>query len=375
MEAIGTLAGGVAHDLNNTLSGIISYPELLLLDLPEGSRLHKPLQLIRRAGQDAAAIVQDLLTMARRGVAVTEIQNINTIVSNQLASPEFLQMLHHHSNVKLKIDIDHDVRNIKGSGPHLAKSVMNLINNAAESMPEGGTISISTADVSLSQSYQGYERVVEGEYITITVADEGVGISEDEMTHIFEPFFTKKKMGRSGSGLGMSVVYGTVKDHLGFIDIASEPGRGSIFTLYFPVTDDIESKDIVPFSLDTLMGEKQTILIVDDSAAQREIAQTILKRLNYSVATVSSGEEAVNYVQETATDLLVLDMIMDPGIDGLETYRRISTFKPNQKIVVVSGFSETASVNALLQQSGGKYLKKPYTIEQLGRAVRKSLKQ
>ena len=375
MEVLGTLAGGVAHDLNNILSGLVSYPELILLDLPESSPLRKPLLAIQRSGQEAAAIVQDLLTMARRGVAATEIVNVNTIISNQLATPEFEQMLRYHPNVKLKIDISENVANIKGSGPHLAKTVMNLINNAAEAMPDGGTICISTENVAENQIRSGYEKVAEGEYIAITVVDEGVGISQEEMAHIFEPFYTKKKMGRSGSGLGMAVVWGTVRDHQGYIDIVSEPGRGSSIILYFPVTHDVVSEEIMSSSLAAYMGGGESVLVVDDSAAQREIAQAILARLNYSVDTVSSGEEAVKHVTESPVDLLILDMIMEPGIDGLETFRRISAITPNQKLVIVSGFSETEKVYDLQQMSGGEYLKKPYTIEQIGKAVQKALKK
>lgn len=373
MEAIGTLAGGVAHDLNNILSGLISYPELILLDLPKDSHIRRPLEVIQRSGEQAAAIVQDLLTMARRGVAVTEVLNINSIVSSQLSAPECEQMLRYHQDVYFKLTLGKDIRNIKGSGPHLAKTVTNLIYNAAEAMPEGGTITISTKNISLNTPYHGYERVAAGDYSTITIADEGIGIPDNDIPHIFEPFFTKKKMGRSGSGLGMAVVWGTVKDHNGYLDITSELGKGTIFTLYFPVTNEQGQAAALPTVLQHYAGSGERILVIDDDPSQRQISKAILEKLNYTVNTVASGEEAVEYLQNTPADLLLLDMIMAPGIDGLETYRRVSTFAPQQKIVIVSGFSETQNISDLQHLSGGTYLRKPYSFEQIGAAVRNAL--
>jgi len=340
MEAIGTLAGGVAHDLNNILSGLVSYPELLLMEIPEDSPLRKPILTIKKSGEKAAAIVQDLLTLARRGVAVTEVVSLNDIIPDYLNSPEHKKLKSFHPNVQVETNLETDLLNILGSPVHLSKTIMNLASNAAEAMPDGGEISVSTENRYIVSPIRGYDDVEEGDYVTLTVSDTGVGISSADMERIFEPFYTKKAMGRSGTGLGMAVVWGTVKDHKAYIDIQSNEGKGTTFTLYFPVTRKGLAKDKSGLSIEDYRGNEESILVVDDVKEQREIASRMLKKLGYSVTSVSSGEEAVNYLKDNSADLLVLDMIMDPGIDGYETYKRILEFHPKQKALIVSGFSE-----------------------------------
>lgn len=372
METIGILAGGVAHDLNNILSGIVSYPELILMDLPEGSPLRKPILTMQKSGEKAAVVVQDLLTLARRGVTVEEVINLDHIISEQLKSPEFEKLKSFHPNVEFDVHLEKDLLNVKGSAAHLSKTVMNLISNAAEAMPAGGKIFLSTENVTLDRPVKGYEHIMEGDYVTVTVADSGIGISKKEMDRIFEPFYTKKVMGRSGTGLGMAVVWGTVKDHSGYIDVQSTKGKGTTFTLYFPVTR--EEVDTKTHSLiQNYMGRGEPILVVDDVEEQREIASALLKKLGYSVVAAGSGEEAIKYLKDESADLVILDMIMDPGIDGLETYRRILEINPRQKAIITSGFSETDRVKEARKLGARTYLKKPYALEKIGLAVQKAL--
>jgi PAS domain S-box-containing protein len=372
MEAIGTLAGGVAHDLNNILSGLVSYPELLLMDLSEDNPLRASLLTIRESGKKAAAIVQDLLTLARRGVTISEIVNLNDIISELLRSPEYETMKKYHPNVQFEMDIDPDLSNITGSPVHLSKCVMNLISNAAEATADGGKVIISATKKYLDKPVKGYADIRKGEYVVLSVTDFGVGMSSEEISRIFEPFYTKKVMGRSGTGLGMTVVWGTVKDHNGYIDVQSTKGKGSRFDLYFPATDEkVDSSEInVPFN--EIEGNGK-ILVVDDVKEQRHIASLILKKLGYSVITLSSGEEAVEYMKKNSADLLILDMLMDPGIDGLETYKRIQKYHPHQKAIIASGFSETERVREAQRIGVSGYIKKPYSLEKIGLAVRAEL--
>jgi len=207
MEAIGMLAGGVAHDLNNILGGLVSYPELLLLQLPEDSPLRKSILTIQKSGEKAAAVVQDLLTLARRGVVVTEVVNPNDVIAEYLKSPEHENLQSYHPGVHIETHLEKDVLNILGSSTHLSKTVMNLISNAAEAMPEGGELTISTENRYIDRPIRGYDNVKEGDYVVLAISDTGTGISPDDMQKIFEPFYTKKKMGRSGTGLGMAVVW------------------------------------------------------------------------------------------------------------------------------------------------------------------------
>jgi two-component system, cell cycle sensor histidine kinase and response regulator CckA len=369
METVGALAGGVAHDLNNILSGIVCYPDLLLMQIPEDSGMRESLESIKESGMKAAAVVQDLLTLARRGVSICEVVNLNDLIRAHLKSPEFKKMLSFHPDVTVQTDLDDHLLPIMGSPVHFSKALMNLVFNAAESMPAGGQMVISTCNRHLDFPIKGYDYVQEGEYAVLSIADCGVGISQEDQMRIFEPFYTKKTMGRSGTGLGMAVVWGTVKDHKGYIDLQSTQGEGTVFTLYFPITRELPSDNKIDFSLEKIRGNKETILVIDDVREQRDIAATILTRLGYRVNTRSSGEEAVRYLALNHADLIVLDMIMDPGMGGLETYRQIIAHTPGQRAIIASGYSESQDIQKALEIGAGRYLKKPYTLIGLGMAV------
>lgn len=374
MEALGTLAGGVAHDLNNILSGLVSYPELILMDLPENSPIHGPINTIKTSGEKAARIVEDLLTLARRGVATLEPVDLNEIVKDYLSSHECIKMLADNSGVHVHPCYTTDLPHIMGSPIHLSKVIMNLVSNAAEAMPNGGQIEIATDHCHLNAPIKGYDTVDAGPYVQLTVSDTGVGITSEDMERIFEPFFTKKVLGRSGTGLGMSVVWGTVKDHNGYIDVQSDQGQGTTFTLFLPVT--CEKKSDAPFTpLAALQGKGETVLIVDDRPEQREIASQMVSKLGYHATTVKNGEEAVDFVKQNNVDVLLLDMIMSPGIDGLETYKRITAFNPRQKAIITSGYSKTDRVKKAQQLGVETYIKKPYSLEAIGIALQEALAQ
>lgn len=373
MESIGLLAGGVAHDLNNVLSGVVGYPDLLLRTIADEDPLTKPLQKIRESGQKAAAIVQDLLTLARRGVANHTVLNLNDLVLDFMASPEMVEIQNWHSGVSFETDLDHELLNINGSAVHLRKTIMNLISNATEALPAGGLVRIRTVNRYIDVTAQHSSDVPEGDYVLFEVEDNGIGISSEDLSHIFEPFYTKKKMGRSGTGLGMSVVWGTVQDHKGHIQLESSEGVGTRIALYFPVTREpaVEPDRVIPVDEYTGSGEK--ILVVDDVPEQRELAQSMLSRLGYNVYEVASGEAALDFLSEQSVDLVILDMIMDPGIDGLETYIRILASHPDQRAIIASGFSETDRVFEAQRLGAKVYVKKPYTLEKLGIAIKKAL--
>ena len=373
MEAIGTLAGGVAHDLNNILSGLVGYPELLLMDIPEDSELRPIVETIKKSGEKAAAIVQDMLTLARRGVAVTDVIGLNRVVQDYLGSPELAKLKSVHPQVTIHSDLAPAVFNIVGSPVHLGKTVMNMVTNAAEAMPDGGEITISTQNCYVDRPMHGFETVPEGEYVLLQVTDTGIGIQAQDLERIFEPFYTKKKMGRSGTGLGMAVVWGTVKDHSGFIDARSIQGQGTVFDLYFPITRQDVEKEAEELPIDRYRGAGESVLVVDDIKEQRDLAAFMLKRLDYRVDTVASGEEAVQYIQKTPVDILVLDMILESEMDGLETYRQILAISPGQKTIIASGFSESERVLEAQRLGAGRYIKKPYRMEQIGMALREQL--
>ncbi|MEI7638407.1 MAG: PAS domain S-box protein [Syntrophus sp. (in: bacteria)] len=373
MEALGTLAGGVAHDLNNVLGIVVGYAEMLMDEIGESSPLREDVMKIMEGGNRSAAIVQDLLTLARRGVQSQKVVNLNATIKDYQKTPEFESLLSLHRRVHIKTNLETDLLNIIGSPVHLGKTIINLVANAMEAITDGGAVIISTSNQSLDKPVHGYDTVNEGDYVVLSITDTGEGISENDIKHIFEPFYTKKAMGRSGTGLGLAVVWGTVKDHNGYINVESEVGKGTTFTLYFPVTR--EDIAVVPMAIpmSDYIGNDESILVIDDIKEQRELASKMLGKLNYKVKSVSSGEEALEYLRNEKVDLIVLDMIMDPGMDGLDTYKAIAEIYPKQKAVIVSGFSETDRVKEAKMLGVGDYIRKPYVIERLGLAVRKEL--
>ena len=373
MEAIGTLAGGVAHDLNNILSGLVSYPDLLLMKLPPKSPLHKPIQTIKKSGEKAAAIVQDLLTLARRGLPDLSILNLNTLIKEHLNSPEHKTLLNHHPTINVVPRLDRSLMNMSASGVHISKTIMNLTTNAAEAMPDGGTITITTENRYMNTPLPGYEKIKAGDYVTLRIEDTGTGMTAEDRNRIFEPFYTKKKMGRSGSGLGMAMVWGVVNDHNGYIKITSNAGKGSAISIYFPAAKSDISTPPPNVPYDLINGNKETILVVDDIQEQRELAAQMLTQLGYVADTVASGEEAIDYIKNTPTHMLILDMIMAPGMDGLDTYKAIIKINPGQKAIIATGYSTSERIKQAQAIGAGACLKKPYLIENLARAVRDEL--
>lgn len=371
METIGTLAGGVAHDLNNILGAMVGYPDVLLEDLPSESPMRPALIAIKSSGEKAALIVQDLLTLARRAVTTNEIVNLNTLVAQYLESREYRRLLEYSPDISLDCSLDERLLNVAGSPVHLSKVIMNLVQNAGEAMPSGGCIKLTTENIYLDLPVRGYDTVDEGDYVLLRISDNGIGMTETDLKHVFEPFYTRKTMGHSGSGLGMAVVWSTVKDHRGYIDIQSALDKGTVVSVYLPVTrQEGASKSEPGFDPARFFGNREKILVIDDVAAQRDLAASMLEKLNYDVACVESGEEAVEYLQKHRADLLLLDMILGPGLDGLDTYLRILETYPGQKAVIASGFSETERVREAQRLGAGPYIKKPFTLEVIARALK-----
>lgn len=374
LESLGLLAGGVAHDLNNVLAGIVSYPELLLLDLPQDSKYRKGIETIQESGNRAAAIVQDLLTMAR-GVATTKAPlSLNKIIREYLDSPEFKKLISFYPAITVKTNLDNGLFNIAASLIHIRKAIMNLVSNASEAIEGGGNVTISTTNRYVDRPLKGYDDVNAGEYAILSISDDGPGIASNDLQRIFEPFYTKKIMGKSGTGLGLAVVWNVAQDHEGYIDVISNES-GTTFELYFPITRDEESEKELSLSFEELKGKGEVVLVVDDVESQRDISCRMLDILEYKTIAVASGEEAIKYLKDNTVDLLLLDMIMDPGINGRETYERIIATHPNQKAVIISGFSDSDDVREAQKLGAGRYLKKPVTIEQIGLAVKGELEK
>jgi len=251
---------------------------------------------------------------------------------------------------------------------------MNLLNNAYEAISSNGVITISTSKKYIDKPLKNYNYISNGYYAVLTVKDNGVGILEEDIDRIFEPFYTKKFLGRSGTGLGLSIVWNTVKDHNGYIDV-STGHSGTMFNLYFPVTEKSDNTETSESKKTNFNGNRENILIIDDDPVQREILSNILSMLNYIPNACSSGEEAIEYLQSNSVDLVILDMILGRGFNGKETYEKIIEMCPGQKAIIVSGYSNTSDVAKAQKLGAGTFIGKPYKIKTIGKSIQEELKK
>lgn len=376
MESIGLMAGGVAHDLNNILSGIVGYPDIILRKISKDSDLVHSVKAIRDSGMRAAAVVEDLLTIARGAASTRDIRPLNTLVKEYLTAPECTKLYSLHSNVVIKPSLNAANSNISCSEVHIKKCIMNLVTNAVEAIDGSGTVSISTNEQYITEELSHEKDLPIGQYIILAVQDDGPGISKQDIEHIFEPFYSKKSLSRSGTGLGLTVVWNTVQDHNGKIFIESS-NNGTCFELYFPLEsafeDKVDKREEHVLEIQKT-GHGEHILVVDDESLLRDVACEMLNFLGYRVHSVTSGEKAIEFIKSHKVDLLLIDMLMEPGINGYETYKKIKQLCPGQKAIIASGYSENKDIRATLALGAQNFIKKPYTLEQLALVVCDSLK-
>ncbi len=371
MEAVGLMAGGVAHDLNNILSALTTYPEILLMRLPEESPLREDIEKIRKAGTRAADIVADMLTVTRGTAATRKVECLNDLIIEILDSPEFLQIQKDSSTLSCKSVLAPDLLNISCSVMHIRKSVLNLLLNAAEALEGDGSITIRTENCYIEKPVAENQFMKPGEYVLLSITDTGPGIAPADQKHIFDPFYSKKVMGKSGTGLGLTIVKNSVQDHGGDILLTSST-EGTTFSLYFPTTR-TQIDTTSPQKIPLLQGKGEKVLVVDDEALQRDIAKELLLSLGYRVQCCDSGEAAVELTQKEVFDLLILDMLMDPGINGRECFEQIRKHQPQIKAIIVSGYSKSEEVECALNQGVSYFMRKPYTLQQLSKTIEMTL--
>ncbi len=372
MEALGLMAGSVAHDLNNILAGIVSFPEVLLMEMDKSDKNRESILTIQDAGKRAASVVSDLITIARGETTLKSVKNPNAIITSHLSSIEHKDYVEQYPEINISTDLDDNLLNAHCSGVHISKAIMNLIGNAMEAMEKKGLIAITTKNENLKKPIVAYEKIPAGEYVKITIADNGPGIPPRDLDHIFEPFYSKKVMARSGTGLGLAIVWSTVHDHNGYINVISGRG-GTAFEIYLPATYDVEYTNNSALSINALRGNGEAILVVDDQETQCLIARNILNNIGYDTLSVNSGEDALKICRKNRVDLVILDMILEHGMNGRETYEQLLKINPKQKAIVISGFSENDELKRIEKLGVSHFIKKPYTLDQLGLAVKQSL--
>lgn len=372
MHSLGMLAGGVAHDLNNILGPLVAYPDLVLRRLPADSPLREQVERMRDSACSAANVVQDLLTLARRGRHEQIPVNLNQVIEGFLASPLIEKLKAENPEVNLVAHLSEAQPVVVGSASQLEKVVMNLVVNSFDAVDGSGTICVKTGVRDLSELSTGYCEMVGGPYAYLGVTDDGVGIAASDVKKIFEPYYSTKKLkGRSGTGLGLAIVYGIIKDHYGYYDLISHPGQGTEFIVYLPAA----TAESVATSADENFCGSERLLVVDDDEQQRRVAKECLESFGYTVQTVSGGRQAVQLLKKEDFDLVLLDMIMEKDFDGLDTYRAMKELKGEIRAIIVSGSAATERVREAQLLGAGEYVQKPYTAEKLAKAVRNEIDQ
>jgi len=373
LSSLGLMAGSVAHDLNNILSGIVSYPDLLLMQMSETDKYYEQIKKIQEAGKRAAAVVSDLVTIARNGASPKTVENFNNIVLDHLGSLEHLERLANFPHVTIQTKLQRGLDHICCSPQHIHKILLNLVGNALEVLEDKGIIHISTENCKFSHPLTNdTASSKDTDYIKLTVSDNGPGIKATDTESIFDPFYTTKVMGKSGTGLGLSIVWNIVQEHSGWIDIKDNK-PGAIFEIYLPATQAAICPVEDTQTVESLQGNGETILLIDDQGEQNEIMEKALQKMGYVTHSVTSGEEGVAFVMSQPVDLVLLDMMMGDGLSGRETYEEILKIHPHQKAIVISGYARSDEIAKTRDLGVSYFLEKPVTISKIGLAIRQSL--
>jgi signal transduction histidine kinase/ActR/RegA family two-component response regulator len=364
MEALGLLAGGVAHDLNNILTGLTGYPEMLLAELGENSPHREMVETIMHAGLRAAEVVKDLLTVARGVAVVHKTIDLNELITNLVQTPEVLRLTERYPHIRLISELDAQVPCVLGSVSHLRKAIVNLVVNGMEAIEGTGRITIRTFRRKLETTLPAWPDVMPGEFVSVVVEDSGGGISAHDIERIFEPFYSRKALGHSGTGIGLTIVWTIIQEHRGFIEVSSEPGATK-FAIYVPATQSTKRSQNDPIRPITVDTSGKRILVVDDEPIPRDTATRMLHRLGFQVHAVQSGEEALAFLEKNTVDAILLDMVMPGGIDGQETYKRMAALSVPPPTLLVSGHSENDAVQTAQALGAGPLLEKPFRLAQL----------
>jgi signal transduction histidine kinase/CheY-like chemotaxis protein len=370
MEAVGQLAGGVAHDFNNMLTAILGYAELLEGAFEPGDRALRDLEQIRKSGERAAALTRQLLAFSRRQILQPTIVDVNATVAD-LGS--LMQRLI-GEDIRLDLRLDPAIERIKADPGQLEQVIMNIAVNARDAMPDGGTLTIRTDTVTVNEEFfRRHGVVVEHDirrFTRLSMSDTGIGMDEQTKRRIFEPFFTTKPKGR-GTGLGLATVYGIVKQSGGFVFVNSAPLKGATFDVYLPCTEDIGRglTDAVPDSVSA--GGHECILLVEDEDAVRSLSRSFLERHGYSVIEASDADSALQRgrIDNHRLDLLLTDVVM-PGRSGPELYAALRQQMPYLKVLFMSGYTDDAIVRKGILEPGTPFLQKPFNSSTLLRKIR-----
>ena len=369
LEAVGQLAGGVAHDFNNLLAVILNYGRFVREDLDEGTPMHEDVSQVLNAAEKAARLVKQLLAFSRREIVKPEVVHLNTVVED--VHKMLIRTI--KESINLVVDLSDNLWNTEADRGQMEQVLLNLAVNADAAMPNGGTLEIKTANRSIGEDAAAQKaELSSGDYVCLTVSDDGSGMSDEIAAHIFEPFFTTKAVGE-GTGLGLSTVYGIVKQSGGYIYVYSEEGRGTTFNIYLPATGVTERADGVP-EVDLMShGGTESILVVEDEQGVRDITERILRSAGYNVMVAETPAIALALINNgRAVDLLLTDVIM-PGLSGRELAQQLQAARPRMKTIFMSGYTDEIIARQGVLDQGVTFLQKPFGPEDLLPLIRETL--
>ena len=371
MEAIGVLAGGVAHDFNNLLTVILGNAQLALMNIIKDESFRKEIQEIEKAGKKASSLTRQLLAFSRKQIIKPKILDINEVIN------ETEKMLKRMigEDIEFLTVLEPDLRKVYTDPGQIDQVVMNLVVNARDAMPRGGNLTIETANVELDETYFQSRNTESkpGPYVMLAVTDNGIGMDDETLSRIFDPFFTTKEIGR-GTGLGLSTVYGIVRQNKGYCWVYSKPGKGTTFKIYFPrVAEDMAAvKKQEDFSFE--ISGSETVLIVEDNEALRNLAKKVLRNYGYAILEAENGEKALNIgeTHEGPIHLLLTDVVM-PGMSGSDLSEKLQSIRPETRVIYTSGYSDNAIVRHGILRQGINFIEKPFSPKSLGKKVRQVL--
>jgi two-component system, cell cycle sensor histidine kinase and response regulator CckA len=369
MDAVGRLAGGVAHDFNNLLMVINGYTEVLLEQLEKDSAMHSKVQSIQQAADRAATLTRQLLAFSRKQLLELKVVDVNTVVGDmeRLLRPLIGE------NIELVTRLSTQTGRTRADAGQLEQVIMNLVVNAKDSMPEGGKLTLQTAEVAVGQNFSHHRFIQPGRYAVISVADTGHGMDKETQSRIFEPFFTTKEKGK-GTGLGLSTVYGIVKQSSGYVFAQSEVGAGTIFYVYLPRVEESAEELSPAKTQQNEAGGCETVLLVEDEESVRELVRLTLAARGYKVLEAENGECGLRLAEDRKEriDILITDVVM-PGIGGRELAKRLLSLRPGISVLYLSGYTEDAVVTQGALGPGTAFLQKPFTLQNLAKKVREVL--
>ena len=371
LESLGTMAGGIAHDLNNILGPLVGYPSLIREET-KNTKVLSYLDEMERSSERAITLIGDLLTMARRGNYQAAPMRVESCVVDFLRSAAMDEIRSAHPGVELVLALDKELLAVLGSETHVHRVLLNLAKNAFEAIDGVGRVAIATRVEAHNKPVAGFDESPNGRFVVIEVSDTGVGIPEADRGRIFDPFYSRKIGMAGGTGLGLAMVYGVVKDMSGSVEVSAATGGGSTFTVRLPVAERMANE-----TTETLWDYRgnERILVIDNLSSQRQLATRLLGALGYRVRTAANGAEALEICKASKQpiSLAIIDMLLGDGPDGVEVYRTLRRHFPDLPCIIVSGFSESEQVQAGLAEGVTAFVRKPYTQAVLGAEVRKTL--